>query len=220
MLSTCGGTRSASTALRWPGRSARFYSWAHGAGKSLTALALITALGWRPVAGDTTLVHDGGPERGLQVIGGTHAYVVRRGETSRWFPDLVLAGRDREQDAAAQLGPWRAPSSPERALSAVTAIALVRVESRAISSDPTCASCPKQIARNAIYRASSYLIDKIQDDPGAQPLCLAETPALARARVRLARSAVASTPFWLLRGSPHAMAAQVDRLAGHGGGSR
>lgn len=76
----------------------------HGAGKSLTGLALMTGHGWRAVAGDTVLVHVG--EGTPSVVGGTGAYTVRRRETRWWFPAvrLPLSGGD-TVDISGQL-PW------------------------------------------------------------------------------------------------------------------
>jgi hypothetical protein len=102
----------------------------------------------------------------------------------------------------------------------LAAIGIVRVEAGIDRTGLVCVPCDAQTARNAIYRASSHLIDKIPDDPHADPLRLVETPGLARDRVQLARRAAASTRCWLLRGSPHAMAAEIDRVTGNGGASR
>jgi len=52
----------------------------HGAGKSLTGLALMRGYQWWPVAGDTALVQVNDRPR---VIGGTSAYLVRRREVHR-----------------------------------------------------------------------------------------------------------------------------------------
>ncbi len=191
---------------------------AHGAGKSLTALPLITKLGWRPVAGDTSLIRCGSGQHEVGVVGGTRSYMVRRGAADRWFPGLVMASGNGERvELSGQLEPWRTSASPGGIT--LAAIAMIKVESGTASTEVDCARCDTQTARNAIYQASSHLIDKIPDDPHADPLRLAETPGLARERVHLARQAAASTCCWLLRGNPHAMAAAIDRLAGKGGAS-
>jgi hypothetical protein len=192
---------------------------AHGAGKSLTALALVTALGWRPIAGDTCLIRCDPCRRGVGVVGGTRSYVVRRGAASRWFPGLVLASGDAGRvELCGHLEPWWSAAGPAGTM--LAAIGIVRVEAGIDRTGLVCVPCDAQTARNAIYRASSHLIDKIPDDPHADPLRLVETPGLARDRVQLARRAAASTRCWLLRGSPHAMAAEIDRVTGNGGASR
>ena len=74
----------------------------HGAGKSLTGLALMRGYRWWPVAGDTVLVQVGERAAPL-VIGGTSAYLVCRREARRWFPELpLLAGGGERVDLSGQ----------------------------------------------------------------------------------------------------------------------
>jgi hypothetical protein len=178
----------------------------HGAGKSLAGLAL-AELGWTPAAGDVCLIRVGadGPAR---VIGGTRAYIVRRGETARWFPGLPLPGVASESDVAGCLGPWYQPDGN----GGLRLAAIVTVSVGAGSSGGRAVPLPPQGAASAVCRASTYLIDKVLDDPAADPLRLAEGPALCRQRVRLARQA-AAVGAWHASGNPRAIAAEATRVA-------
>lgn len=178
----------------------------HGAGKSLSGLALLTRPGWRAVAGDTVLVHLG--EGAPRVVGGTNAYTVRRHETRWWFPQvrLPLWGGD-TVDISGQL-PW----DPHPGMPLVAAFH-VAVDGGACRTDST-VRCAEQTARNAWYRASGHLVDKVLDDYHADPLRLVETPVWARARVWLVRRLAASVGYGWLRGSPHHLAETITRLIG------
>ena len=178
----------------------------HGAGKSLAGLAL-AELGWVPAAGDVCLVRVGrdGPAR---VIGGTRAYVVRRRETACSFPGLPIPGGAPEADVAGCLGPWYQPAEDDGARLA----AIVAVSAGTMPRASRAAPLPAQAAASALCRASTYLIDKVLDDPAADPLRLAEDPGLCRQRVRLARQAAAAGA-WHAAGDPRAIAAEAARLA-------
>jgi hypothetical protein len=180
----------------------------HGAGKTMTALALIAAQAWRPVGGDTCLLRNEPGSQGVLVTGGTRSFMVRQTETRRWFADLLSPNDTASEfvDLARSLPPPQPPS--HGAEPTLLLAALVRAEDCLLD----CVRCDLLTARNAMYRASSHLIDKITDDPALDPLHLVETPALARVRVAVARAAATSVPCWKLRGRPHAMAEQILRL--------
>jgi hypothetical protein len=74
--------------------------------------------------------------------------------------------------------------------------------------------CEEHIARNAWYRASGHLLDKVLDDHHADLLRLVEDKELARRRARLARILAASTGCGWIRGDPHQMAAMINRMSG------
>ncbi|HEY6425213.1 MAG TPA: hypothetical protein VIY28_18620 [Pseudonocardiaceae bacterium] len=175
----------------------------HGAGKSLTGLALMTGYQWRPVAGDTVLIHV--RDRGAPlVIGGTSAYLVRRGEARLWFPELPLPVGDGDRvDISGQPTPGDHPG-----------FRLVGVIQVAVDGGPggtgLLARCDEQTARNAWYRASGHLLDKVLDDHREDPLRLVEDGELARRRARLVRLLAASAGCGWIRGDPHQMAAMIS----------
>ena len=70
--------------------------------------------------------------------------------------------------------------------------------------------CDEHTARNAWYRASGHLLDKVLDDHHADPLRLVENGELARQRVRLVRLLAASTGCASIRGDPHQLAAMIS----------
>jgi hypothetical protein len=178
----------------------------HGSGKSLAGLALAEH-GWMPAAGDVCLIRASrdGPAR---IVGGTCAYIVRRRETACWFPGLPMPGGAQETDAAGCLGPWYQRDGDDGARLA----AIVTVSAGAVPGGSRAVPLPAQAAASALCRASTYLIDKVLDDPAADPLRLAEDPLLCRQRVRLARRAAAAGA-WHVAGDPRAVAAEAARLA-------
>ncbi len=188
----------------------------HGSGKSLTGLALVTAHGWQPAAGDVCLIRTGqdGPAR---IVGGSHSWIVRRRETGYWFPGIAVPGSGPHADLACRIAPWYQPAGQDGARLA----AMVSVSAGDSPQLLLAERQPAHVGLSAVCRASSYLIDKVLDDPGAEPLRLAETAALSRARERLARRVAAGTGSWRMGGTPHAIAAEISRLtaepAGKGG---
>jgi hypothetical protein len=184
----------------------------HGSGKSLTGLAMISAHGWRPVAGDVCLIRAADDGR-VTVVGGTRSYVVRRSGTRHWFPGLPFPSPGECIEYADMLEPWyRPPIEGEVPLAAAISVS--------IGSGPP-AEVPRQgqprhVAVSALYRASSYLIDKVLDDLDADPLRMAEGPERCRLRMRLARRTVARTASWWSGGSPHFIAAEISRAVADG----
>lgn len=178
----------------------------HGVGKSLTGLALMTGHGWQAVAGDTVLIRLG--EGVPWVVGGTSAYTVRGRETRWWFPQVRLGLRDGDTvDLSGQL-PW--DSRPGMPLVAAIQVAV----DGGFSRDDPMVRCDGQTARNAWYRASGHLLDKVLDDHHADPLRLVETPELVRVRVRVVRGLAASVGCGWLRGSPQRVAEAITRVVG------
>ncbi|MGB8202954.1 MAG: hypothetical protein WCF33_25270 [Pseudonocardiaceae bacterium] len=179
----------------------------HGAGKSLTGLALMTGHAWRSVAGDTVLIQV--RERAApMVIGGTSAYLVRRRETHRWFPELPLPmGSGDRVDISHQPALGDHPGFP------LVGVIQVAVDAGR-SGTGSVTRCEEHIARNAWYRASGHLLDKVLDDHHADPLRLVEDKELARRRARLVRFLAASTGCGWICGDPHRMAAAISRVSG------
>jgi hypothetical protein len=178
----------------------------HGAGKSLTGLALMRGYQWWPVAGDTALVQ---VSDWPLVVGGTSAYLVRRREAHRWFPELSLpvAGEERVDVSGHQPVLDEGPGFP-----LVGAIQVAVDASHSGTGSVT--RCEKHTAANAWYRASGHLLDKVLDDHHADPLRLVEDGALTRARVRLVHRLAASIGCGWCRGDPHQIAAAISRLSG------
>jgi hypothetical protein len=191
------------------GRHAVVLLGGHGAGKSLTGLAMIQELGWRPVAGDTCLIRISTAAE-PRVVGGTRSYIVRRHETSRWFPTLAVSGGDGDRvELSGRFTPHGAPTSIS-----LVGIALVSIDGIETATHRLPRS--GHVAANAIYRASRHLIDKVLDDPAQDPLSLVEGPELARRRLYLVRQLVATTGCRWFRGTPLAMATAIDEMADGG----
>src|SRR5262249_55200935 len=181
----------------------------HGAGKTITALMMIMRMGWFPVGGDTCLVRL--PARGcVRVVGGTSAFAVRRSAMARWFPALPVPEGDGENaDLASRLpdyGRLRAPS--------LVGVVMVAIDAGGTGSPALL--CETQIATNALYRASGYLLAKVLDDVAANPLVLVEGAELARRRLKLVRRLPSTVGSWRGRWTPTPMAAAADELANEG----
>jgi hypothetical protein len=182
----------------------------HGVGKSLTALALITDWAWQPVAGDVAVVRAG--TGGVEVVGGTGAYLVRRSAIRRWFPELAMpSGAGERIDLSRQL---RRPTGSQRRTVVAAAVPCLDGTVRAEAAGQPYKA---QDTRNAVYRASTYLIDKALDDPAADPLWLVETEDLARRRARLARDVADQLGLRWFGASPSAIAAAIDLWTCSGG---
>jgi hypothetical protein len=179
----------------------------HGSGKSLTGLAMITEHGWRPAAGDTCIVQAVGTH--AEIIGGTTAYVVRRQEAARRFPGIAVPGSQPDADIGGTLGTWCPSAGPAGARLAVIASVLVGSTPGESDAEPQ----PGHVAVSALYRASSYLLDKVLDDPDSGPLRLVEDASAARSRDRLSRWVASSVSSWWVRGTPEGIAAEVTGLA-------
>ena len=179
----------------------------HGAGKSLTGLALMRGYRWWPVAGDTALVQV--RERAAPlVIGGTSAYLVRQREARRWFPELPLPMQGGERvDLSGQ------PTLDDRPGFPLVGVIQVAVDA-SHSETGSVTRCEEHTAANAWYRASGHLLDKILDDHHADPLRLVEDGELARQRVRLVHRLAANMGCGWCRGDPHQIAAAISRLSG------
>lgn len=185
----------------------------HGSGKSLAGLAMIRQHGWQPAAGDVCLVHAADASSGI--IGGTSAYMVRREDAGRWFPGIEVPGSGPDADVAGEITTWRRPAGDAGARLAVIVSVLADG-----SPDQSTAPQPQpgHVAVSALYRASSYLLDKVLDDPDADPLRLAEDADAARLRAVLSRQVAAGMSSWRVRGTPYGIAAEVTRLASAGAG--
>ncbi|MFJ4774013.1 hypothetical protein ACIP88_33730 [Streptomyces uncialis] len=180
----------------------------HGAGKTMTALAL-AGRGWRVLAGDVTLLdipHLG--STGYEVVGGTSGFIVRPSAVRRWFPCLPLpAGPGDRVDLAGHPG-LRCWAPGGRAL--LTAALAVDVDG-----DPRAGDAPELLdAHTAVsvwWRASSHLLDRVLDH-GGLVLRTLETEPLANRRLLLVRALAARMPLHTARGTPRHLADQVQHL--------
>lgn len=165
----------------------------HGAGKSVTGLAL-AARGWHVLAGDVALVHAAGQADRLALVGGTRRFLLR--PTSASVPGVRPAssweqtpGPTARIDATDRLT-WVALGSD--AIEAHLAVN-VTVDSGAGTS-ANLAALDAHTSQSVWWRASGYLLDRVLDDPSAEPLRCMERPALVAVRMGLARSAARLVP--------------------------
>ncbi|WP_197370478.1 hypothetical protein [Streptomyces clavuligerus] len=180
----------------------------HGAGKTMTALAL-AGHGWRVLAGDVTLLDTPRPgSTGYEVVGGTSAFSVRPGALRRWFPHLPLPASPGDRvDLAGHPGlRGRAPGGP------VPLTAAVAVD---VDGDPRARAAPELLdAHTAVsvwWRASSHLLDRVLDH-GDLVLRTLETEPLANRRLLLVRALADRAPLHTARGTPRQLADQIEHL--------
>jgi len=176
----------------------------YGAGKSLTGLAMIRSMGWSPVAGDTCLVRLDA-QGTVDVIGGTRAFVVRRSAMARWFPAVALSEGDSERVDLADSLP-----SQDGGTRRLAGIVIATVDGGNSVSPPV--PCGRQVAANALYRASGHLVAKVLDDAAADPLLLMEGSELARLRLRLVRRLASTVRCCWVPGTPGEIAATVNAM--------
>ncbi|MFD7552474.1 hypothetical protein [Streptomyces sp. NPDC059816] len=189
----------------------------HGAGKSLTALALAER-GWRVLAGDVALLDtpSSGSTTGYRVVGGTSAFIVRPGAVRRWLPTVPLpvhhGGR---ADLAGHPGlRTRPPTGPVPLGGAV----IVDVDG-----DPRTGDGPELVdAHTAVsvwWRAGSHLLDRVLDH-GDLVLRTLETEPLAHHRLLLVRALADQVPLHTIRGTPQHLADRIEHLTRtHAGGT-
>ncbi|MFJ4679122.1 hypothetical protein [Kitasatospora sp. NPDC088783] len=190
-------------AVRHPGGGAVLLLGGHGAGKSLTALAL-AAHGWRVLAGDVTVLHvPAGPGERAVVLGGTFAFVVRRSPVRRWFPDRGLPAGPERLDLAETLA-----SSDGGAPAPVVAAVLVDVDSGPAAEgglvDP-------HTAATVWWRASGHLLDRLLDGDD-RVLRTLEDARLAARRLALVRTLASRVPLHTAFGPPQEMAARIEAI--------
>ncbi|MER6913906.1 hypothetical protein ABT354_19725 [Streptomyces sp. NPDC000594] len=189
----------------------------HGAGKSLTALALAER-GWRILAGDVTLLDTPFPDSttGYRLVGGTSAFIVRPGAVHRWLPGLPLPADPGDRiDLAGHPGLLdRAPGGPVPFTAAVTVD---------VDGDPRTGDAPELLdAHTAVsvwWRASSHLLDRVLDH-GDLVLRTLETEPLAHHRLLMVRALADQVPLHTARGTPQHLADRIDHLTRtHAGGT-
>jgi hypothetical protein len=181
----------------------------HGAGKSVTGLAL-AARGWHALAGDVVLVQLEDKGNRVTLTGGTRRFLLR--------PTSAAA-----LDSYGSSAPTEAfdPTARTDVTNVVTWVAL---DSRAIEAHLAVnvavdSGAGPATALNALdahtsqsiwWRASSYLIDRVLDDPSAVPLRCMECPALATTRMQLTRLAARLVPVHEGFGTADGIAGAID----------
>lgn len=182
----------------------------HGAGKTLVALALVRR-GWRVLAGDVALVEcppAGGRPR---VLGGTAAFLARRGPARRWFPGLGLApgGGDRvDLNVPAGLCEPLRPG-PGRLVSVA---AVVDVDGDPAAGAGAVEVLDEHTAATVWWRASGHLLERLLDG-SAVVLRQLEDPAAAALRLERVREVAGAMRLHAVWGAPEAIAGRIENLA-------
>ncbi|SDI49855.1 hypothetical protein SAMN05421505_1607 [Sinosporangium album] len=201
-----------SVALYRPGSGAVVLLGGHGAGKTLTGTAL-GLRGWRWLSGDVTLL-DIDRTGGAVVRGGTGAIIARRTALRRWFPGLAVPEAG---PGLLDLYGWPAfvGAGTSPIVGRVAAAALIDVTGD-LGGDvgDEVQLLEPHTAESVWWTGSGHLVDRVRAEPGALPLRALEGERELLRRARLVRTVARDLPMHLLRGSPHRIAEQVERLAG------
>lgn len=182
----------------------------HGAGKSVTGLAL-AARGWHALAGDVVLVHVEEQGDRVTLTGGTRRFLLR--PTSAAARDAYCASAPREAlDPVARIDVTNLVTWVALGSSAIEARLAVNVTVDS-GAAPTNAldALDGHTSQSIWWRASSYLIDRVLDDPSAVPLRCMERLALAKTRMQLVRLAARFMPVHEGFGTADGIAAAIDR---------
>ncbi|WP_344855822.1 hypothetical protein [Planomonospora alba] len=185
-------------ALHKGGHGAVLLLGGHGAGKTLTAVAMV-ARGWRVLAGDVALLD----AEEITVLGGTAAFLVRRRPAHRWFPELGLVPSGTEK---VDLGP-RWVSRPEEPVPVLAAVSVQVGEAVEASEE-----MDEHTARTLWLRASGHLLDRVLDGADTVLRLLEDGPA-ARRRTELVRTLAARMPIHTALGPPVGIAERIEQLA-------
>jgi hypothetical protein len=186
----------------------------HGAGKSLTGLAMVRA-GWRVVAGDVALVRMVRPRRAgeavVHVLGGTNAYLVNRDAVSCCFPGIGLPDNDQEKiDLSDRLSIFEG-GELDRSWGGWPLVHAAMVHAfceRSCSRRASVTNADSHTAASILYRASGHLLNRVPL-VGHDPLGLLETPDQARRRLRLVRELAATVRVQTVTGPPTAIEAVI-----------
>ncbi|WP_329453650.1 hypothetical protein OG894_44840 (plasmid) [Streptomyces sp. NBC_01724] len=206
----CGTLCLHAVALRFPadGRVVVLLG-GHGAGKSLVALALVRR-GWRVLAGDVALVDLAAPDREPRVLGGTTAFLARRGPTLRWFPDLALPPSDEERVDLGQLPGLR--ESPMATTGPVTVAAVVDVDGDPVAGAGAVEVLDAHTAATVWWRASGHLLERMLDDSPVVLRQFEDGQASSHRQDRV-RALTGALPLHAVWGAPDAIADRVEVLA-------
>ncbi|MEV7470135.1 hypothetical protein AB0O20_27070 [Streptomyces kronopolitis] len=182
----------------------------HGAGKTLAALALARR-GWRVLAGDVALVECSSPGGHPRVLGGTTAFLARRGPTRRWFPDLELAavGPDRV-DLSLLPAMWE-PLPLDLGAGGVSVAAVVDVDGDPAAGAGMVEVLDTHTAATVWWRASGHLLERLLDDR-AVVLRQLEDAAAASHRLEQVRELAGVIRLHAVWGAPEMIANRIEDL--------
>ena len=183
----------------------------HGAGKTLAALALARR-DWRVLAGDVALVECSSPGGQPRVLGGTAAFLARRGPTRRWFPDLELAegGPDRV-DLSLLPGLWE-PLPLDLGAGEVAVAAVVDVDGDPAAGAGMVEVLDTHTAATVWWRASGHLLERLLDNR-AVVLRQLENAAAASHRLERVRNLAGVIRLHAVWGAPEMIADRIEDLA-------
>lgn len=181
----------------------------HGAGKSLVALALVRR-GWRVLAGDVALVDLSDPDRRPRVLGGTAAFLTRRGPTLRWFPDLALPPPGGDRVDLGHLPGLR--EAPLVAAGPVALAAVVDVDGDPVAGPGAVEVLDAHTAATVWWRASGHLLERVLDDSPVVLRQFEDGPAASYRQDRV-RALAGSLPLHTVWGAPDVIAGRVEDLA-------
>ncbi|MGW3932481.1 hypothetical protein ACWECC_30930 [Streptomyces microflavus] len=206
----CGTLCLHAVALRFPadGRVVVLLG-GHGAGKSLVALALVRR-GWRVLAGDVALVELSEPGQRPRVLGGTAAFLARRGPTLRWFPGLALPPSGGNRVDLGHL-PGLRESAPVEA-GPVAVAAVVDVDGDPAAGAGAVEMLDAHTAATVWWRASGHLLERLLDDSPVVLRQFEDGPAAAHRQDRV-RALARALPLHAAWGAPDAIAGRVLDLA-------
>ncbi|MGW1227572.1 hypothetical protein [Streptomyces sp. NPDC002530] len=183
----------------------------HGAGKTLAALAL-AGRGWRVLAGDVALVECSLPGGQPRVLGGTAAFLARRGPTRRWFPDLELAEGGPGRVDLSLLPGLREPLPLGLGAGEVSVAAVVDVDGDPAAGTGTVEVLDTHTAASVWWRASGHLLERLLDDR-AVVLRQMEGPSAASRRQELVRDLAGGIRLHAVWGAPETIADRIEDLS-------
>ncbi|MEU6350171.1 hypothetical protein ABZ896_12670 [Streptomyces sp. NPDC047072] len=186
----------------------------HGAGKTLAALALARR-GWRVLAGDVALVECSSPGGQPRVLGGTAAFLARRGPTRRWFPDLELAAAGPDRVDLSLLPGLREPLPLDLGaggVSGVSVAAVVDVDGDPAAGTGTVEVLDTHTAATVWWRASGHLLERLLDNR-AVVLRQLEDAAAASHRLERVQNLAGVIRLHAVWGAPEMIADRIEDLA-------